>query len=249
MNAKEISGKIRALADSERAKHMQLYFKTGPGEYGEGQQFLGITTPQLRNVVKKSFRDTSHAEVQRLLESPWHEERAAALQIWNEQFSRGDEALRQNIFDSYLASTNHIDSWALVDCSAPLIVGRWLEKHPRDILYTLAESRCMWERRIAIVATLHFIRNNDFGDTLRIAEMLLEDREDLIHKATGWMLREVGKRDKETLIAFLNAHAAAMPRTALRYALERFPAERRSFYMKLPRCGNAQNIRRIRHQD
>jgi 3-methyladenine DNA glycosylase AlkD len=205
------------------------YFKTGPGQYGEGDRFLGVTVPQTRRVVRE-FRELPLAEVAALLRSPWHEVRLCALLLLVRRFERGDAAERRAIFALYLGSTAHIDSWDLVDLSAPRIVGGWLQDRSRAPLYRLARSRRLWERRIAILATAHFIARLDFADALALSEILLDDDHDLMHKAVGWMLREVGKRDVGALEAFLEAHRARMPRTALRYAIERFPeAQRRRF--------------------
>jgi 3-methyladenine DNA glycosylase AlkD len=205
------------------------YFKTGPGQYGEGDRFLGVTVPQTRRVVRE-FRELPLAEVAALLRSPWHEVRLCALLLLVRRFERGDAAERRAIFALYLRSTAHIDSWDLVDLSAPRIVGGWLQDRSRAPLYRLARSRRLWERRIAILATAHFIARLDFADALALSEILLDDDHDLMHKAVGWMLREVGKRDVGALEAFLEAHRARMPRTALRYAIERFPeAQRRRF--------------------
>jgi 3-methyladenine DNA glycosylase AlkD len=205
------------------------YFKTGPGQYGEGDRFLGVMVPQTRRVARE-FRDLPLAGVVELLRSPWHEERRCALLLLVRRFERGDDDERKELFDLYLGSTAHIDSWDLVDLSAPRIVGAWLQDRSRAPLYRLARSRRLWERRIAILATAHFIARSDFADALALSELLLDDDQDLMHKAVGWMLREVGKRDVGVLEAFLEAHRSRMPRTALRYAIERFPeAKRRRF--------------------
>ena len=232
-SAKDISLLIHECADPQRAIGTAKFFKCGPGEYGEGDRFIGVTSPQIRAVVKKVWRDTPHAEVVALLQSPIHEERSAALSIWVNRYAKADEAGRREIYEAYLAHTARINNWDLVDISAEYIVGPWLEDKPRKPLYALAKSRSVWERRIAIISTLHFIRLGDFADTLAIAETLLNDREDLIHKATGWMLREVGKRNEAALRGFLDTHATKMPRTALRYAIEKFGKETRAHYLAL----------------
>lgn len=231
--AEAISSLIQAKADPERAVGTAKFFKCGKGEYGEGDRFVGVTSPQMRAIVKAVWKDTPHEEVLKLLQSPIHEERSAALSIWVSQYAKEDETRRKEIYESYLANTSSINNWDLVDISAEYIVGPWLEDKPRSILYKLADSALIWERRIAIISTLHYIRLNDFKDTLAIAEKLLGDKEDLIHKATGWMLREVGKRDEAVLRGFLDTFATRMPRTALRYAIEKFDKELRQHYLSL----------------
>jgi 3-methyladenine DNA glycosylase AlkD len=225
----ELRRRLRSFASSEKASLLGRYFKTGPGQYGEGDQFLGVMVPQTRRVAKE-FRELPLAEVEALLCSPWHEERFCALLLLVHRFERGDAADRRKVFDLYLGNTAHINSWDLVDVSAPRIVGAFLQDRSRARLYRLAKSKLLWERRIAILATAHFIGRSDFADTLALSELLLDDDHDLMHKAVGWMLREVGKRDVGVLEAFLEAHGARMARTALRYAIEKFPeAKRRRF--------------------
>jgi len=225
-----VQRQLRALASPEVARIMQGFFKTGKGEYGEGDVFLGIKVPVLRALAKQQ-RDTGLDRVQTLLGSAYHEERLFALLLLMQYYAGADEDGKQAAYDLYLANTQRINNWDLVDTSAPHIVGRHLENRPRKVLHKLARSALLWERRIALVATFHFIRRHDFGDTLRIAEMLLDDRHDLIHKAAGWMLREVGRRDQTQLDAFLRSHYSRLPRTTLRYAIERFPAELRLRYL------------------
>jgi 3-methyladenine DNA glycosylase AlkD len=232
-SARDISQLIHAEADPQRAVGTAKFFKCGPGEYGEGDRFLGLTSAQMRTIVKQVWKDTPHAEVLALLQSPIHEERSAALAIWVSQYAKGDEARRREIYEAYLANTSRINNWDLVDISTEYIVGPWLEDKSRSPLYKLAESPLIWERRIAIISTLHFIRKGDFMDTLAIAESLLGDNHDLIHKATGWMLREVGKRDEAVLRSFLDKQATRMPRTALRYAIEKFDKDLRQHYLLL----------------
>lgn len=210
---------------------MQGFFKTGPGGYGEGDRFIGLTVPQVREVVKLAA-EASPKVVSSLLKSPIHEERLTALLIWVRQFAKGDEAQREAIYRSYLEHTRWINNWDLVDTSARDIVGAWLADKDRKVLYALAKSASLWERRIAIVATFYFIREEEFQDTLAISEMLLEDEEDLMHKATGWMLREVGKRDQAAMEGFLVKHQRCMPRTMLRYAIEKLPEGRRQAYLQ-----------------
>ncbi|HKS23067.1 MAG TPA: DNA alkylation repair protein [Thermoanaerobaculia bacterium] len=218
----DLRRRLRALGDPLRAKHSLRFFKTAPGQYGHGDRFLGLTVPAMRKLVRE-FRELPLAGAETLLASPWHEERLVALLILVAQYRHAPDA----VYRLYLANTDRINNWDLVDASAPHIVGAHLETRSRKPLYRLARSKSLWERRIAIVATQHFIRLNDFDDTLAIARLLLDDEHDLIHKATGWMLREAGKRDERVLRAFLEEHAAAMPRTMLRYAIERLPDRRR----------------------
>lgn len=210
---------------------MQGFFKTGPGQYGEGDRFLGSRVPDLRKVARE-FASLSMTEIQSLLASPWHEERLLALVILVRQYAKGEERERNAIYALYLRSTGRINNWDLVDVSAPQIVGLHLLTRDRRPLYRLVKSRSVWERRIAIIATQQFIRGGEFEDTLALAEALLDDEHDLIHKAAGWMLREVGKRDRRALEAFLDRHAATMPRTMLRYAIERLPPARRRRYLR-----------------
>jgi len=222
---------LRAAADPEKARVLQGFFKTGPGQYGEGDRFLGINVPALRKFARE-FQSLSLADVTGLLQGSWHEERVLALFILVRQYERGDEKTRDAIYRLYLASTERINNWDLVDGSAPYIVGPHLRERSRAPLYKLAKSKSLWERRIAILATFHFIKHNDYDDALRIAEILLHDDHDLIHKAAGWMLREIGNRDRAVEEAFLRKHAAHMPRTMLRYAIEKFPEALRTRYLQ-----------------
>ena len=217
----EARRRLRDFASEERAAVNRRFFKDAGSD-----RWLGVSVPNLR-IVTREFRELPRDEVLELLRSEWHEERLLALLILVEQYKRED-----SIYDLYLANTKFINNWDLVDGSAPSIVGAHLFERSRAPLRKLAKSKSIWERRIAIVATQYFIRRGDFDDTLRIAEMLLGDREDLIHKATGWMLREVGNRDRGVLEAFLDEHAHEMPRTMLRYAIEKFPDALRKKYLK-----------------
>lgn len=218
---------IKSLADPERAKHSLRFFRTGPGEYGEGDKFLGLTVPQCRQLVRK-YKDLSLSDITELLHSEYHEERLIALLLLVHNFSKDP----QKIYDLYLKSTKYINNWDLVDLTAPRIVGEYLLDKPVDILFKLAKSKSLWERRIAILATFAFIYKGEPKPTLKIAEMLLHDKEDLIHKAVGWMLREVGKRcGQKPLTDFLNQHYKSMPRTMLRYSIERFPEKTRKEYL------------------
>jgi len=230
-DVRAIQGHLRQLGTPEAAALAARYFKTGPGQYGEGDIFLGISVPTLRKLARE-HRALPTKELVILLRSEIHEERFLALLILVLSASKGDEAARREIYDLYLAHTRYINNWDLVDTSAREIVGGYLADKDRSPLYHLARSQQLWERRIAIVATYHFITRSDYGDTLTVAEILLGDAHDLIHKATGWMLREVGKRDQPTLEQFLRRHGRAMPRTMLRYAIERFPEELRRAYLK-----------------
>ena len=229
----DVTEKLRAVATAERAAGSRRYFKTGAGDYGEGDKFLGVATPDLRR-LSREFQQMPLRDVRKLLMSEWHEERSLALLILVRQYERGDQRARDAIYDAYLRSTRHINNWDLVDCSAAQIVGAHLAQRSRAPLRQLAKSSSVWERRIAIIATAHFIRQGEFDETLRIAEMLLGDSHDLIHKAVGWMLREVGNRDRGAEQRFLDLHAARMPRTALRYAIEKFPGPLRQHYLRRP---------------
>jgi 3-methyladenine DNA glycosylase AlkD len=223
---------FRREGTSERAAVNARYFKTGPGQYGEGDQFLGITVPVVRRYAR-AHRESDEVTILELLASAWHEERLLALLIWAEQFQRGDGAERQRIFDVYLTHRDRVNNWDLVDTSAYKIVGAFLDGRSPDILFELAASARMWDRRIAIISTFHFIKNGDARVALRLAEILLRDSEDLMHKAVGWMLREIGKRcGRSTLEQFLEQHAAEMPRTTLRYAIKHFAAPDRARWME-----------------
>jgi len=227
----DIKNEMRKLANKEIAEHSQRFFKTGKGQYGEGDIFLGIRVPVLRKIAKK-FRRISLAEVSKLLESKFHEERLLSILMLVNLFKSGDEDDQELIYELYLDKTKFINNWDIVDISAGNIVGAFLFKKDKAPLYRLVLSENLWERRIAIVATFYFIRNDEFDDTLKIAEILLTDKEDLIHKAVGWMLREVGKRGIKIEEEFLKEHYLKMPRTMLRYAIERFPETRRKMYLK-----------------
>jgi 3-methyladenine DNA glycosylase AlkD len=230
MTAAELSRRLHALANPAAAQAANRFFKTGPGESGEGLRFLGLNASQVRGLAK-DFRALPLAEIESALRSQWHDERAIALVIMTLQFPKADAKAQKALYDCYLANTAHVNSWALVDCSAPHVVGAYLGERSRKPLEKLARSRDLWQRRIAIVATQHFIRKNDFADTLRIAKILLADDEDLIHKATGWMLREVGDRDLAVAETFLREHQQVMPRTMLRYAIEKLPFDQRKAYL------------------
>ncbi|HLF76886.1 MAG TPA: DNA alkylation repair protein [Dehalococcoidia bacterium] len=226
---------VTALTSPERAKNNTWFFKTGPGQYGEGDQFAGLTLTQVRGLVRK-YRDLSPEDAEALLHSPLHEERLLALLILVQRCraKRTDDATRERIYRLYLDNTAYVNNWDLVDCSAAYIVGPYLQDKPKDVLFKLAASDLVWDRRIAVIATFHYIKGGDCTVALQVAGALMTDKHDLIHKATGWMLREVEKRcGHSTLTAFLDQHAATMPRTALRYALERFDPAERAHYMSL----------------
>ncbi len=230
---------LRASAEPARVAVLKSFFKTGPGEYGEGDRFLGIRLPVLRVLVRQ-FQDARMADVKTLLLSPIHEARLLAVLVLARKFQRAaDAAPRRRIYDFYLAHASRINNWDLVDVSAPGVVGRWLFGRSRAPLRKLARSRNLWERRIAIVATHYFIRQGDLDETFRIADILLRDSHDLIHKAVGWMLREAGKRDAWRLKAFLATRHTQMPRTMLRYAIERFPERERRTYLLRASTGAA----------
>ncbi len=227
----KIRARLRELADNERAKVQMRFFKTGKGEYGEGDRFLGVRVPDLRK-LSKQYRDVHLDDVKRLLQSGIHEERHLGLFILVLQFKKGDEALRNVLYDLYMDNLAFINNWDLVDCSAEHIVGGWLAGRDKTILLDLAGSGDLWQRRVAMIATFHFIRKNDYSEALVIVRVLLADSHDLIHKAVGWMLREIGNRDLAAEEAFLKKHYRDMPRTMLRYAIEKFPEKRRQLYLK-----------------
>ncbi len=221
---------LQKLKNKEKAKILSRFFKTGKGEYGEGDVFFGITVPDQRKVAKK-YSNLNLEEVQDLFSSKIHEHRLVALLILIKKYKSSDAKVRKGFFDFYLKNTKNINNWDLVDLSASHIVGNYLLDKNKSILYKLAKSNDLWERRISIISTFEFIRNNRFEETLKISELLLNDRHDLIHKAVGWMLREVGKRDQEIEEQFLKKHYRNMPRTMLRYAIERFDKDKRKFYL------------------
>ena len=223
---------INKFASKDKAKILARFFKTGTGNYGEGDKFLGITVPQTRIVAKK-YKDLTLRNLDILLESKFHEERLLALLILVNQFEKGSKN-KPKIFKFYLSHTKYINNWDLVDLSADKIVGAYLKDKPKDILPKLAKSKNLWERRIAIIATFHFIKKGQSKYTLKIAKILLKDDQDLIHKSVGWMLREVGKRcSEENLTDFLDQYAHLMPRTMLRYAIERFGESKRKKYISI----------------
>jgi 3-methyladenine DNA glycosylase AlkD len=231
MTLQNIRQKLQMLGNKEDAAFHQRFFKTGPGEYGEGDVFLGVRVPELRKLVKQ-YPDAGLKEARQLLTSPLHEERLLGLLILVREFSRENDGAKKRIYELYLAKTRHINNWDLVDSSAEHVVGAFLMDKDKAPLYQLARSDSLWERRIAIMATFHFIKHMAFSETLKISKILLQDEHDLIHKAVGWMLREIGKRDMQTEEKFLKSRYGRMPRTMLRYAIEKFPEPKRQAYLK-----------------
>jgi 3-methyladenine DNA glycosylase AlkD len=232
MNAADVQKELQEMADPGRAKLLGRYFKTGKGEYGEGDIFIGLKVPEIRLVAKR-YKDLPLGDVETLLVSPIHEFRLTALIILTYVFEKADEVKKKSIYDFYLSHTKYINNWDLVDLSSHEIIGGWLINHPKErgMLYRLAKSGDLWEKRIAMISCFAFLNNKEFKEILTIAEMLLHDKHDLIHKAVGWGLREVGKRDLKTEENFLLKHYKSMPRTMLRYAIEKFPEKKRKFYM------------------
>jgi len=223
---------LTSQTNQAKIEVFKRFFKTGKGQYGEGDQFLGITVPILRNIAKKN-QDITITDVEKLLKHKVHEVRLCALLILVYKFKKADGNVKKQIFDLYLKNTQYINNWDLVDLTAPTIVGEYLIDKDRTILYELAKNSDLWKRRIAIIATFAFIREQDVLDTIKISKILINDKHDLIHKATGWMLREVFKRNNEMIIDFLNDYATKMPRTMLRYTIEKMPQEQRLYYLHL----------------
>lgn len=236
MTAAFILSELQSIADPEKAVHLSRFFKTAPGQYGEGDRFLGIVVPHTRSIAKAN-KATPLSELQLLLESPWHEARLCALLILvlrsKDRKTSAEE--REAIFNFYRKNMRRCNNWDLVDLSCRDIVGEYLVDKERSLLYQLAASDNLWEQRISIVSTWAFIRRGDFSDTLALAKLLINHPHDLMHKAVGWMLREVGKRDRETLTDFLESYATRLPRTALRYAIEHYPEGQRLYFLKMPR--------------
>jgi 3-methyladenine DNA glycosylase AlkD len=231
MTADEITKRLRKLGSKQHAAVSQRFFKTGPGEYGEGDIFIGVRVPVLRKLVKE-YADLPLDEINNLLTSPIHEERLLALLLMVRRAAKNNEAGRKRIYTLYLENTRFVNNWDLVDTSAEHIVGAYLADKSKSVLYRLAQSDDLWERRIAIMSTFHYIKHHEFTDTLKICKILLSDPHDLIHKATGWMLREIGKRDLKAEEGFLKPYYKKMPRTMLRYAIEKFPESKRQDYLK-----------------
>jgi 3-methyladenine DNA glycosylase AlkD len=225
---------LRRASSPARARINQWFFKTGPGEYGEGDRFRGITVPALRQLARR-YQELPRPEILRLLKSSWHEDRLLALLILVRQHAGGDDRTRHAIHNLYLRNTRWVNNWDLVDSSAEQLAGAHLAAGGRRRLRQLARSDLVWDRRIAIIASFHYIKRSEFEDALAIAELLLTDEHDLIHKAVGWMLREIGKRDRVVEERFLRRHAPQMPRTMLRYAVERFPERLRRRFLRARR--------------
>ena len=231
MNAQDIQKRLKDLGNRKHAAVSQRFFKTGPGQYGEGDIFIGVRVPILRKLAKE-YSDLTVGDIVILLKSHIHEERLLALLLLVGSFLKGDEATKKLIYEIYLNNTKYINNWDLVDSSAEHIVGAYLMNRSKAVLYRLAESENLWERRISIMSTFHFIKRHQFSETLKISKILLSDQQDLIHKATGWMLREIGKRHLQTEESFLKVNYQKMPRTMLRYAIEKFPEQKRQRYLK-----------------
>lgn len=231
MTAADIHKELEEYSTPEKRDFLPYFFKTGKGQYGEGDKFLGVVVPDTRRVAKK-YKETSYKEITRLLESEYHECRLCALLMLVERFKKVRADYRKEIFDFYLSKTNYINNWDLVDLSAKDIVGEYLVDKDRAILYRLAESSLLWDQRISILSTFAFIKRGDLDDIFALSAKLLDHKHDLMHKAIGWMLREAGKRDKERLCLFLETYKGEMPRTMLRYSIEKFTPEERAHYMK-----------------
>jgi len=225
--------KLGDLADKNKAAVLGRFFKTGKGEYGEGDQFIGVVVPDIRRVAKQ-FRDLDLATIIELLHSPIHEERLCALLIMVDAYGRGDSKTREKIFRAYLKNTRYINNWDLVDLTAPQIIGQHLADRPREVLYRLAGSKLLWDRRIAVLACFWFIKQGDCADILALTKKIMQDQHDLMHKSLGWMLRETGKRCSEKILTdFLDEYAADMPRTMLRYSIERLDEKTRLRYLAI----------------
>ena len=228
---KTITNKLQALSDAEKREIFPRFFKAGKGEYGEGDRFLGVTVPNIR-AIAKLHKDISIEEIRELIQSEWHEVRLCALIIMVEKSKKKDEALRKELFNLYLSQTKRINNWDLVDLSCRFIIGEYLLDKSRDILYQLAQSPLLWDNRIAIVSTYAFIRKGQLEDTYALSDLMMQHPHDLMHKAIGWMLREAGKRNPERLYDYVMRHRADMPRTMLRYAIEKFSPKERTILMK-----------------
>ncbi len=231
MNLKELKKTIRANANKDHAKTMQWFFKTGKGEYGEGDKFIGIKVPVQRKIAKK-FGELDLEDLQKLLNSKIHEERLISLLILVDKYDDADDKIKDKIYRFYKKNRRKVNNWDLVDLSAPKIMGKYLLNRDKQILFKYAHSNNLWEKRISIISTYSFIKNLDFNTTLEISDVLLNDDHDLIHKAVGWMLREVGKQDLKILEKFLKPRYNKMPRTMLRYSIEKFPEKKRKKYLK-----------------
>ncbi len=224
---------LQNLADEKKAKHLSQFFKTGKGQYAEGDVFLGINIPIIKNVVKRYYADLSMQDIAKLLHAPWHDYRFAALQSLVMQYEKADINGQKNIFNTYIENIEGINNWDLVDCSAHKIIGAWSYKQ-QDLsqIKKLSDSKNLWQERIAVVSSWYFIKQKQYDLTLNLAKKFINHPHDLIHKAIGWMLREIGKQDKKVLTDFLDIYASNLPRTTLRYAIERFAKEERELYMQ-----------------
>ena len=221
-------------ANKEYAQHSQRYFKTGKGEYGENDKFIGLRNPESRAISKKFAKTADYETIEELLNSKIHEFRLIALLILEVKFknNKKNSEEQEKVFDIYIRNADNINNWDLVDLTAPNIVGKYLKNKNKDILYTFAKTKHLWKKRIAILSCFAFIKDNEFLDALKIARILLYDKHDLIHKAVGWMLREIGKKDQAVEERFLEKYHETMPRTCLRYAIEKFDSDKRAYYMK-----------------
>ncbi|MDP2090438.1 MAG: DNA alkylation repair protein [Candidatus Gracilibacteria bacterium] len=230
---KQLIQDLEKLSDPNRAINSARYFKTGLGQYGEGDKFYGITVPETRIVVKKYYKLLSLDDVEKLILNEYHEQRLTGLLVLVAKFKSANEDEKKSIYEFYMAHTKNINNWDLVDTSASYIVGNYLYDKDRTILYELSKSDNLWEKRISIISTFFFIAKKDFNDSLKICKILMNDSHDLIHKATGWALREIGKKDEEVLTKFLDENTLHMPRTMLRYAIEKFDENKRKHYLNL----------------
>lgn len=231
MSLESFRKELNKKANKDHAKILQRFFKTGPGEYGEGDIFIGLKVPVIRSIIKANL-DLTFKEIHELIKSPIHEERLSALLILVKKFEKADEKVKEKIFNFYFKNIKFINNWDLVDLSAPNIVGNFLLNRDKKLLYKLAKSENLWEKRIAILSTFSFIKVDNFDDSLKISDILLNDKHDLIHKGVGWMIREIGKRSLTTEEEFLKNRYRNMPRTMLRYSIEKFPENKRQAYLK-----------------
>lgn len=229
--AKQIISDLQRLANPDKAKLLSRFFKTGKGEYGEGDKFIGIMVPQQRQIVKKYYKQITLNDISTLLSNKIHEYRLTALLILVEKYKKADERTRKEYYDFYLKNVKYINNWDLVDVTCSRIVGAYLNDKDRAPLYKLALSKNLWEKRISIISTFAFIKRSDFKDSLKLAEILIKDKHDLIQKAVGWTLREIGKKNLELEEIFLKKYSSIMGRTALRYSVEKFPEEKRKYYL------------------
>jgi len=232
MNLNKVQREIKKLASPTRAGLLGRFFKTGPGQYGEGDKFLGLTVPQVRIIVKKYYQALTLPETAKLLASPYHEFRLTGALILIAKYQTAEIKNKKKFFAFYFENIKAFNNWDLVDLTAHKIVGDYLLDKDRKILFSLAKSPNLWERRVSVIASFAFINNRQFSESLKLAKILLTDCHDLVHKAVGWMLREVGKRDQPVLLKFLNQHASTMPRVMLRYALEKLPKKQRQYYLR-----------------